>query len=143
MPDEPEARGLLALMPLHSARRAAGGDLIPLEEQDCGLWDQGQIAECEKLLVRALRMGRAGPFQIQAAIAVCHDCARLAAQTDWPQIAALYAELQRKAPTPVVALNRAVAIAMADGPEAAPPTAGRTRRGRRADRVPPAAGYPR
>lgn len=125
MPDEPEAQGLLALMLLHEARRAARtnaeGDLIPLEEQDRGLWDQRQIAEGEELLERALRWRRPGPFQIQATIAACHATAPVAAQTDWPQIAALYGHLLRLVPTPVVALNRAVAIGMAEGPEAALP----------------------
>jgi RNA polymerase sigma-70 factor (ECF subfamily) len=125
MPDEPEAQGLLALMLLHEARRAARtnaeGDLIPLEEQDRGLWDQSQIVQGEELLERALRRGRPGSFQIQAAIAACHATAPVAAQTDWPQIAALYGQLLRLVPTPVVALNRAVAIGMADGPDAALP----------------------
>ncbi|HCU49304.1 MAG TPA: RNA polymerase subunit sigma-24, partial [Micromonosporaceae bacterium] len=125
MPDEPEAQGLLALMLLHEARRAARtnteGDLIPLEEQDRRLWDRSQIAEGEGLLERALRRGRAGPFQIQAAIAACHATVSDAAQTDWPQIAGLYEQLQRLTPTPVVALNRAVAMGMAEGPEAALP----------------------
>ncbi len=125
MPDEPEARGLLALMLLHAARRAARssaeGDLIPLEEQDRRLWDQSLIAEGEQLLERALRGRRPGPFQIQAAIAACHATVPVAAQTDWPQIAGLYAQLLRLVPTPVVALNQAVAIGMAEGPEAALP----------------------
>jgi len=125
MPDEPEAQGLLALMLLHGARRAArtspDGDLIPLEEQDRGLWDQQRIAEGEQLLERALRRGRPGPYQIQAAIAACHATTPVAAQTDWPQIAALYTQLLRLVPTPVVALNRVVAIGMAEGPEVALP----------------------
>jgi RNA polymerase sigma-70 factor (ECF subfamily) len=127
MPDEPEAHGILALMLLHEARREArtdaNGDLLTLEEQDRLLWDQGQIAEGAAILERALRrrQRRAGPFQIQAAIAACHATARVAGQTDWPQIVGLYTELARLAPTVVVELNRAVAIGMADGPAAALP----------------------
>ena len=90
MPDEPEALGMLALMLLHDARRPARvnahGDLVPLDEQDRSLWDQAQIAEGSVILERALRRRRAGPFQIQAAIAACHASAPAAAQTDWPQI---------------------------------------------------------
>ena len=125
MPDEPEARGLLALVLLHDARRAArttpDGDLVPLDEQDRSLWDQAGIAEGEEQLERALRRRRAGPFQLQAAIAACHATAATPQETDWPQIAGLYTELLRLVPTPVVALNRAVAIGMAEGPEAAFP----------------------
>ena len=123
MPDEPEAHGLLALMLLHDARlpaRAdARGDLVTLEEQDRSLWDQAQIAEGTAILDRALRRRHAGAFQIQAAIAACHAGAPTAAQTDWPQIAGLYGELARVAPSVIVDLNRAVAVGMADGPEAA------------------------
>ncbi|MER7008121.1 DUF6596 domain-containing protein [Dactylosporangium sp. NPDC000555] len=122
MPDEPEALGLLALMLLHDARRAArqdaAGDLVPLEEQDRGAWDRAAIAEGAEILERALRRQRAGKYQIQAAIAACHACAPSVAETDWPQIAQLYARLARIAPGPVVELNRAVAVAMADGPAA-------------------------
>jgi RNA polymerase sigma-70 factor (ECF subfamily) len=125
MPDEPEAHGTLALMLLHDARRPArtdaNGDLVTLAEQDRSRWDAGQIAEGVAILERALRRGRAGPFQIQAAVAACHATAPVAAETDWPQIAALYDRLARIAPTAVVELNRAVAIGMADGPEAALP----------------------
>ncbi|GLW09712.1 RNA polymerase subunit sigma-24 [Microtetraspora sp. NBRC 13810] len=125
MPDEPEAQGMLALMLLHDARRPArvdaAGDLVTLDEQDRTLWDRARIAEGAALCERALRRGRAGPFQLQAAIAACHATAPLAAQTDWPQIVGLYTQLARIAPSPVVDLNRAVAIGMADGPEAALP----------------------
>ncbi|TDO56060.1 RNA polymerase sigma-70 factor (ECF subfamily) [Kribbella sp. VKM Ac-2571] len=117
MPDEPEAAGLLALMLLHDARRdtrlAPDGALVTLEEQDRTQWDNTRISEGVDLLDSALRRGEPGPYQIQAAIAACHATARTAADTDWPQIAALYAQLPQ---TPVVALNRAVAIGMADGP---------------------------
>ncbi|MFG2039663.1 RNA polymerase sigma factor [Dactylosporangium sp. NPDC048998] len=122
MPDEPEALGLLALMLLHEARRGArldaAGDLVPLEEQDRDAWDRAGIAEGVEILERALRRRRAGKYQIQAAIAACHACAPSAAETDWPQIAQLYARLARVVPGPVVELNRAVAVAMADGPAA-------------------------
>ncbi|MEV0799712.1 sigma-70 family RNA polymerase sigma factor [Kribbella sp. NPDC050281] len=117
MPDEPEAAGLLALMLLHDARRStrltADGELITLEDQDRTRWDGDLIAEGEALLEATLRRGAPGPYQVQAAIAACHATARTAADTDWPQIAALYGQLKQ---TPVVALNRAVAIGMADGP---------------------------
>jgi RNA polymerase sigma-70 factor (ECF subfamily) len=123
MPDEPEALGLLALMLLHDSRRPsrldAGGELITLEEQDRTLWNQAQIAEGSEILERALRRRRAGPYQIQAAIAACHANASRASDTDWEQIAGLYAQLARVAPSAVVGLNRSVAIAMTDGPEAA------------------------
>jgi RNA polymerase sigma-70 factor, ECF subfamily len=125
MPDEPEARGMLALMLLHDARRPAridaNGDLVTLDEQDRSLWDQAQIAEGTTILEQALRRRRAGPFQIQAAIAACHATAPVAAQTDWPQIAGLYEQLARVAPSAIVDLNRAVAIGMAQSPEAALP----------------------
>ena len=122
MPDEPEAIGLLALLLLHDSRRAArvdeAGDLIPLDAQDRALWDRHGIDEGTILLDRALRRSRPGPYQVQAAIAACHVTAPEAAATDWPQIATLYGELARMVPSPVVALNRAVAVAMAEGPEA-------------------------
>jgi RNA polymerase sigma-70 factor, ECF subfamily len=122
MPDEPEALGLLALMLLHDARRAGrvddAGNLVPLEEQDRARWDQQTIHEGVELLDAAIRRGRPGPYQLQAAIAACHASAPDAETTDWSQIAELYGELVRMTPTPVVALNRAVAVAMADGPEA-------------------------
>lgn len=125
MPDEPEVHGVLALMLLHDARRPAridaNGDLVTLEEQDRSLWDQAQIAEGLTILERALRRRRAGPFQIQAAIAACHATAPEAAQTDWPQIVGLYTQLALVAPSAIVDLNRAVAIGMANGPEAALP----------------------
>ena len=117
MPDEPEAAGLLALMLLHDSRRGTrlspDGVLVTLEDQDRTRWDHAQITEGEQLLDATLRLGRPGPYQVQAAIAACHATARTAADTDWPQIAALYGQLKQ---TPVVALNRAVAIGMADGP---------------------------
>ncbi|MEV6302699.1 RNA polymerase sigma factor [Actinoplanes sp. NPDC051861] len=121
MPDEPEAVGLLALMLLQDARRAsrfdASGDLVVLEDQDRSLWDLSLIAEGSELCERALRRGRAGPFQLQAAIAACHT----ASSTDWAEIVGLYGHLVRVAPGPVVELNRAVAVSMASGPEAALP----------------------
>lgn len=117
MPDEPEAAGLLALMLLHDARRdtrlSADGVLVTLEDQDRTRWDNAVITEGVDLLEAALRRRSPGPYQVQAAIAACHASARTAADTDWPQIAALYGQLKQ---TPVVALNRAVAIGMADGP---------------------------
>ncbi|MFI0487465.1 RNA polymerase sigma factor [Actinomadura sp. 9N215] len=118
MPGEPEPRGLLSLMLLHEARRTTrteGGVLVTLENQDRSRWDRALITEGVATLDEALAMGRTGPYQLQAAIAVCHATAPDAASTDWPQIAALYAELGRLAPSPVVDLNRAVAVAMADG----------------------------
>jgi len=122
MPDEPEVTGVLALMLLQDARSAArldeAGELVTLEDQDRSRWDAAKIAEGISLLEGALRRQRPGPYQLQAAIAACHAEASVAAETDWPQIARLYAELQRRVPTPVVALNRAVAVAMADGPAA-------------------------
>ncbi|MBB5872769.1 RNA polymerase sigma-70 factor (ECF subfamily) [Allocatelliglobosispora scoriae] len=122
MPDEPEALGLLALMLLHDARREArfdpAGDLVTLPDQDRSRFDAEQIAEGLTLLDRALRRRRPGPYQVQAAIAACHASASDADSTDWPQIALLYEQLTRIAGTPVVELNRAVAVSMADGPEA-------------------------
>ncbi|GIL28572.1 RNA polymerase sigma factor [Actinocatenispora comari] len=118
LPAEPEPAGLLALMLLHEARRAtrtADGVLVPLERQDRSAWDAALIAEGVAVLDGALASRRAGPYQVQAAIAACHATAPEAASTDWPQIAALYGTLARLAPSPVVALNRAVAVAMADG----------------------------
>ena len=120
MPDEPEAVGLLALMLLHDARRPtridASGDLVTLEDQDRTRWDTAEIEEGVALLEGALRRGAPGRYQVQAAIAACHATARSAADTDWPQIAALYGRLVRLVPSPVVELNRAVAVGMADGP---------------------------
>ena len=123
MPDEPEAHGLLALTLLHNARRPArtdvDGDLVTLEEQDRSLWDREQIAEGVAVLDLALRRHRAGPYQIQAAIAACHATAPDAEHTDWPQIAGLYERLAEIVPNDMVELNRAVAVGMAEGPEAA------------------------
>jgi len=122
MPDEPEADGLVALMLLHDARRAARldatGGLITLEDQDRARWDRPQIAAGVDLLESALRRGRAGPYQLQAAIAACHATATEAPATDWAQIAQLYGRLAELVPSAVVELNRAVAVAMADGPAA-------------------------
>jgi RNA polymerase sigma-70 factor (ECF subfamily) len=122
MADEPEALGLLALMLLHDSRRSArvdaAGDLIPLEDQDRSSWDAAAVEEGVAVLDRALRFGRPGPYQVQAAIAACHATAASAAGTDWRQIALLYDSLAALTPSPVVALNRAVAVAMADGPDA-------------------------
>jgi RNA polymerase sigma-70 factor (ECF subfamily) len=122
MPDEAEVLGLHSLMLLQHSRRAArvdvAGDLVPLEEQDRSLWDAACVAGGLDLLDRAGRLGRTGPYQIQAAIAACHGSATSAAATDWVQIAALYGELASLVPSPVVRLNQAVAVAMAYGPEA-------------------------
>jgi RNA polymerase sigma-70 factor, ECF subfamily len=122
MPDEPEVLGLLALMLLHDARRDArtdaAGDLVLLDDQDRSRWDQARIAEGRGLVERAMRMVRVGPYQLQAAIAAVHDEATTAAATDWPQILGLYEVLARVAPSPVVELNRAVALAMVAGPAA-------------------------
>ncbi len=122
MPDEAEALGLLALMLLHDARRAArvdaAGDLVPLDDQDRTLWDCATIDEGVAFLDAALRRERPGPYQLQAAIAGCHAIAADAGATDWAEIALLYGRLAHFVPGPVVELNRAVAVAMADGPEA-------------------------
>ena len=122
LPGEPEAQGLLALLLLTDARRAARsdhlGELVLLEDQDRRLWDVGLIAEGEAILETALRQGQPGPYQLQAAIAACHSTAASADRTDWRQIALLYAELIRYEPSPVVEANRAVALAMAEGPAA-------------------------
>jgi RNA polymerase sigma-70 factor (ECF subfamily) len=118
----PEVMGLLALMLLQESRRAArtspAGELILLENQDRSLWNQGQIAEGVALVERALKSRRFGPYTLQAAIAAVHAEAESTAATDWRQIVALYDQLVRMQPSPVVYLNRAVAIAMRDGPEA-------------------------
>jgi RNA polymerase sigma-70 factor, ECF subfamily len=123
MPDEPEALGLLALMLLTEARRAArtdaSGNLVLLADQDRGRWDRELIAEGQALVRRCLRAGRPGPYQIQAAISAVHSDAETAAATDWQQILALYDQLMAVAPTPVAALNRAVAVAETQGPQAA------------------------
>jgi RNA polymerase sigma-70 factor (ECF subfamily) len=122
MPDEPEALGLLALMLLHHARRAArvddAGDVVTLEDQDRALWDATEIDEGLGLLDAALRQDRAGSYQLQASIAGCHVSAASAADTDWARIAELYGRLAPLVPSAVVELNRAVAVAMADGPAA-------------------------
>jgi RNA polymerase sigma-70 factor (ECF subfamily) len=121
MPDEPEALGLLALLQLQDSRRearqAAGGSLVLLEQQDRSLWDRARIAEGQRMLERAARLRRAGPYQLQAAIAALHADARRAEDTDWTQIAALYDRLAQVQPSPVIELNRAVAVAMSEGPE--------------------------
>jgi RNA polymerase sigma-70 factor, ECF subfamily len=118
MPDEPEALGLLALMLLHDARREArtapDGSIVLLEHQDRSRWSRERIDEGTRVLERALSHRRPGSYQLQAAIAALHV---EEGETDWPQIAALYTELLRFEPTPVVELNRAVAVAMAEGPE--------------------------
>jgi RNA polymerase sigma-70 factor, ECF subfamily len=122
LPGEPEAMGLLALLLLTDARRPArtdeAGELVLLEDQDRSLWDRGKIAEGDAVLTAALRRGRPGPYQLHAAIAACHSTASSAGRTDWRQIALLYAELIRYEATPVVEANRAVALAMAEGPAA-------------------------
>ena len=122
MPDEPEVMGLLALMQLHHARSAARctaeGDLVPLEEQDRTRWDQEAIAEGAALAEAALRQHGFGAYALQAAIAAVHAEAAVASATDWPQIVGLYDALLRREPSSAVALNRAVAVAMRDGPEA-------------------------
>jgi RNA polymerase sigma-70 factor (ECF subfamily) len=122
MPDEAEAWGLLSLMVLHDARRESRvdtqGDLVLLDDQDRARWNRAAIDEGCELLHAALRLGRPGPYQVQAAIAACHAEAKTARDTDWPQIAALYGQLTLMVPSPVVELNRAVAVAMAGGLEA-------------------------
>jgi len=123
MPDEPEVLGLLALLLLTESRRAArtdaGGRLVLLPDQDRGRWDRALIAEGQALVRACLRRNRPGPYQIQAAISAVHSDAPTAAGTDWDQILALYDQLLAVAPTPVVALNRAVALAEVRGPAAA------------------------
>jgi RNA polymerase sigma-70 factor (ECF subfamily) len=117
---EPEAMGLLALMLIHDSRRAARtsptGDLILLENQDRSLWNRDQITEGVSLVARALSSGQVGPYTIQAAIAAAHAQAPSSATTDWTQIVSLYDLLMRAEPSPVVELNRAVAVAMRDNP---------------------------
>jgi RNA polymerase sigma-70 factor, ECF subfamily len=119
MPDEPEVQGLLALMLLTESRRAArtspGGGLVPLGEQDAGRWDRALIEEGQAIVRRCLRRNQPGPYQIQAAINAVHS----EPPTDWAQVLALYDQLLAFTPSPVVALNRAVAVAEVDGPEAA------------------------
>ena len=122
LPDDPEVTGLLALMLLIDARRPAradaAGDLVPLAEQDRTLWDRGLVAEGAALVEGAVAQGAVGEYQLQAAIAAVHDRARTADETDWRQILALYGLLEQMTANPVVTLNRAVAAAMAEGPEA-------------------------
>ena len=122
LPGEPEATGLLALLLLTDARRSArtgeAGEPVLLADQDRARWDQAKIAEGERLLETALRAGRPGPYQLHAAIAACHSCAPSADQTDWREVAALYGELIRREPSPVIEANRAVAVAMSEGPAA-------------------------
>ena len=119
---EPEAQGLLALMLLHDSRRAARtsatGEVILLDDQDRSLWNRDQIAEGSRLVEQALSSGRGGPYAIQAAIAAVHAGAATAAATDWDEIVGLYGVLMGMTPSPVIELNRAVAVAMRDGPEA-------------------------
>jgi RNA polymerase sigma-70 factor (ECF subfamily) len=123
LPGDPEATGLLALMLLGDARRDArageGGEVVPLPEQDRARWDTRRLAEGRALVWRCLAWNRPGPYQIQAAIQAVHSDAPSAAETDWGQIVALYDQLSAVAPSPVVALNRAVAVAEVDGPAAA------------------------
>jgi RNA polymerase sigma-70 factor, ECF subfamily len=122
MPGEPEALGLLALMLLQHSRHLARvdpvGALVLLEDQDRSLWDRDLIDEGVETLDRAIALGTPGPYQVQAAIAALHSQAARAEDTDWPQIASLYGALAERSPSPVVSLNRAVAVAMADGPAA-------------------------
>jgi RNA polymerase sigma-70 factor (ECF subfamily) len=123
MPDEPEAMGLLALMLLVESRRpsrtTAAGELVRLADQDRGLWDRALIAEGQAIVRRCLRLNRPGPYQVQAAINAVHADAPTAAATDWPQILTLYDQLLAVGPSPVAALNRAVALAEVAGPDAA------------------------
>jgi RNA polymerase sigma factor (sigma-70 family) len=120
LPDEPEAAGLLALMLLSDARRPArsteAGDLVTMEHQQRDLWDRALTAEGTALITAAMRRRQVGPYQLQAAIAALHNGAPSYAETDWPQIAALYASLEQLTPTPPVRLSRTVAVAMAYGP---------------------------
>jgi predicted RNA polymerase sigma factor len=133
LPDEPEVDGLLAQMLLTDSRRAArtgpDSELVPLAEQDRARWDQAAIAEGITLVTGALSRHRPGPYQLQAAINAVHAEAATYEDTDWPQILALYGVLDRLSADPVVTLNRAVALAEVEGPEAglAPPRAGRRR----------------
>lgn len=122
MPDEPEALGMVALLLLHDSRAAArrddAGDVVLLADQDRTSWDHGEMTEAMGVLDRALRHGVVGPYQLQAMIAALHAQASSTPETDWPRIAVLYAQLHTMTPSPVVALNHAVAVAMADGPAA-------------------------
>lgn len=122
LPDDAELEALLALMLLTDSRRlartGAAGEIIPLDEQNRGLWERSAIAEGTELLERALSRGNVGAYQLQAAIAACHARAASAADTDWPQILMLYGLLERMSNSPMVTLNRAVALAMVHGPAA-------------------------
>jgi RNA polymerase sigma factor (sigma-70 family) len=122
LPDDPEVAGLLALMLLTDARRPArtnaDGELVPLAEQDRGTWDRGLIAEGTALVDNAMTQGRIGEYQLQAAIAAVHDRAARVEDTEWRQIIALYGVLEDLTGNPIVALNRAIAVAMVDGPAA-------------------------
>ncbi len=122
MPDEPEAGGLLALLMLQHARIAArvdeDGELVALDQQDRSLWNGALIRRAIGILERSLRRREPGPYQVQAAIAACHARSTRASETDWSQIVSLYGTLHEYWPTPIVELNQAVAIAMADGPQA-------------------------
>lgn len=122
LPEHAEATGLLSLLLLSDARRAARatetGELVPLDEQDRTLWDRAAIAEGVQLLAFAVARGAVGPYQLQAAIAACHDGAESTEATDWPQIVELYGLLEQISNSPVVRLNRAVALAMVQGPAA-------------------------
>jgi RNA polymerase sigma factor (sigma-70 family) len=122
LPDEPEVTGLLALMLLTDARRAArarpDGELVPLAEQDRALWDRELVAEGVALVTESLRQGQLGEYQVQAAIAAVHDQAARSDDTDWAQVVALYDALEQMTDNPMVTLNRAVAVAMIEGPEA-------------------------
>lgn len=119
LPDEPENLGLLALMLLHDSRRNARvnakGQLVPLDEQDRSLWNREQVREGARIVKEALRLHSVGPYQLQAAIAAVHGEAETPEKTDWREIAALYGVLERLSPGPVIALNRAVAVAMGEG----------------------------
>jgi predicted RNA polymerase sigma factor len=141
--DEPEVAGLLALMLLHHARRAARtvdtGAVVPLDRQDRGMWDSTEIAEGVSILQAALAKDRRGEYQIQAAIAALHDDARTAAETDWPQILAWYDELVALTDNPAAAMSRAVAVGEVDGPR----TTGDRRSRRAVARPPPARRRPR
>jgi RNA polymerase sigma-70 factor, ECF subfamily len=121
IPRDAESLGLLALMLLHDSRRNARtnpeGELVTLEEQDRSLWDTSEIEQGLALVDTALRLQHIGPYQLQAAIAAVHAQAKTAAQTDWAEIAGLYRQLASNSPTPVIALNHAVAVAMSEGPE--------------------------
>jgi predicted RNA polymerase sigma factor len=122
LPQDGEVAGLLALMLLTDARRAArtgpNGELIPLDEQDRSLWDRARIDEGLALLPAALSAGAVGPYALQAAIAAVHDEASRVEETDWRQILALYVALEQMSDNPMVSLNRAIATAMVDGPTA-------------------------